>query len=76
MSFLIKVFAESIGMQVLDYLQKHRALQQFERMQGEILEGWLYKLKIGIQEVHQRNNVNHSIHKEVIKNECNCKRRI
>lgn len=57
------VVAES----VLDYLKTRKADQLQEAMQGEILEGWLYKLQIAIREEHRRLGVTREVHEAVIK---------
>lgn len=56
-----------VARSVLDYLAKHKADVLMENMQGEILEGWVYKLKIAIQEEHIRYGVSHQVHEHVIK---------
>ena len=64
---ILATVGAAVGGQVIKYLQEQHKLSQFERMQSEVLEGWVYKLEIAVREGHMRNNVSPEIHKEVMK---------
>lgn len=73
---IIASIGASIGSQVVNYLKTHKEEVQFEKMQGEILEGWVYKITVAIRDEHRRNDVPLTVHNavmdkvmEVVKNE-------
>lgn len=67
LSSIVNGVANAIGGQVIGYLKEHAEAQQLERMQGEILEGWLYKIQVAIRDEHRRNNVPIEVHQAVMK---------
>lgn len=64
--WILESIVAGIGTKVVEYLKDRGALIQFEKMQAEILEGWMFKIQIAIREEHQRHNVPHKVHKAVI----------
>lgn len=52
---------------VLKGLKEMRALKQFEAMQGEILEGWIYKIKIAVERELKAHRANHETYEAVMK---------
>lgn len=66
LSTILNTIGASIGAQVVTYLKDYQEASQFERLQGEVLEGWVYKLSIAIRDEHRRNNVPHEVHKKVM----------
>lgn len=67
LSSLIAGVSNAIGGQVIAYLKTHQEKVQFEKMQGEILEGWVYKIRIAVRDAHQRAGVDVATHREVMK---------
>ena len=65
-SSIAAVVAKTIGTQVIDYLKTHQEEVQFEKMQGEILEGWVYKIRIAIRDEHRRQGVDIETHRAVM----------
>jgi len=56
----------AIGGQVIKYMKEHRKEQQLEIMQGEILEGWVYKIQIAVRDEHRKGGVPLETHKKVM----------
>ena len=65
-SSIAAVVAKTIGTQVIDYLKTHQEEVQFEKMQGEILEGWVFKIRIAVRDEHRRQGVSLETHKAVM----------
>lgn len=65
-SSIVGMIAKGIGDQVVTYLKDRRAEVLFEDMQGEVLEGWMYKIKVAIRDEHRRHNVPHETHTKVM----------
>lgn len=42
---------------VLEGLQEIRAIKQFETMQAEILEGWIFKIKVEIEREARKHDL-------------------
>jgi hypothetical protein len=63
---IMAAVGSAIGGEVIKYLKEHAEKQQLERMQGEILEGWLYKIQVAIRDEHRRNNVPLEVHQKVM----------
>jgi aerobic-type carbon monoxide dehydrogenase small subunit (CoxS/CutS family) len=52
---------------VLKGLKEMSAMKQFERMQGEILEGWTYKIKVEVERAMKKNNCPVAAYNDVMK---------
>ena len=66
MNFLINLIAGPIIDGVLKGLKEMRAAQQFEDMQGEILEGWMFHVKTEVERVLKANNVPFEVYEQVM----------
>lgn len=66
-SSIVAGIGDSIGGKVIEYLKSHQEQVQFEQMQSEILEGWVYKIRIAIRDAHQKAGVSLEVHQEVMK---------
>lgn len=66
-SGIVAAIASSIGGQVVKYLQEHRKEQLIENMQGEILEGWAYKIEVAVRDELRRNQVPYEVYESVTK---------
>jgi len=65
-SSMMTALGSAIGGQVIDYLKTHQEQVQFEKMQGEILEGWVFKIRIAVRDEHRRQGVSLETHKAVM----------
>lgn len=51
---------------VLEGVKDMQAQQQYERMQAEILDGWVFKLKVAIERELHKANVPHQVYVDVM----------
>lgn len=65
-SGIIAGLGAAIGKQVLAHLEDRRDRVQFELMQGEVLEGWLYKIRVAVRDELRRSDVPHYVYERVM----------
>lgn len=51
---------------VMAGLKEMRALKQFEDMQGEILEGWVFKIKVAVERSLREADIRHDVYVKVM----------
>ena len=65
MNILINMIAGPIIDGVMKGIQNMNALKQFERMQGEVLEGWIFRVQIAVERELKKANVSHEVYIKV-----------
>lgn len=51
---------------VLKGIAEMRAIKQFEAMQAEVLEGWVFKMKVRIERALKKHDVKYEVYRSVM----------
>ena len=63
---LLKPIVGSVVDGVVTGIKEAADRRQIDRMQAEVLEGWLFKLKIAVERELREKDISHEVYKEVM----------
>lgn len=63
---ILSVLVDPIIKGVVSGMKELQEQKQYERMQAEILDGWVFKIKVAIERELHKANVDHKVYVDVM----------